>query len=216
MRGSLTPANNTGSNNTVVGAYALSGYTSGTSNTVLGSHAGYNVTTGSANILIGNGAGGTTNVNNKLFIANSGTDNPLIKGDFSTGEVKINSQLRVGGSGDAASATLQVDGNYAISGKTTFTGSQNNYNLGGKSVIHVNGGGSYTLTGIAGGVDGLVVHIYVSTTTDLILADANVGSILGNRIITGDNANLTISQGGGATLIYDGDVNYWRVIGVKN
>lgn len=119
------------------------------------------------------------------------------------------------GIGTTPTAKLEVAGNYAISGKTPMTGSQNNFNLGGKSVLHVSGGGSYTLTGIANGTDGMILHIYVSTSTDLILADNSVLSLAVNRIVTGSNADITISQGGGATLIYDADVDYWRVIGLK-
>jgi trimeric autotransporter adhesin len=233
MRGSTTPANNTGDGNTGIGQNALHDITSGSLNTALGfnalvinkdgsdnvaigTYAGEKITSGNGNVLIGYNSGGTANVSGKLFIANSNTDNPLIKGDFSTNEVKINSQLRVGGTGDAASATLQVDGNYAISGKTSMSSNQNNYNLGGKSVIKVSGGGNYTLTGIAGGVDGMIVHIYVLSSTDLTLTDDSGASSAGNKIVTGNNADLNILQGGGATLIYDGDALYWRVIGVKN
>lgn len=111
-------------------------------------------------------------------------------------------------------AKLEVAGTYAVSGKTTFTGTQHNYNLGGKSVIYVNGGTSL-LTGIAGGSDGMIVHIYVDINTDLTIADQSTSSLAANRIITGHSGDMTILSGGGATLIYDGDVSSWRVIGWK-
>jgi hypothetical protein len=144
-----------------------------------------------------------------------GTSSPLEKlhvvGDgIITGNVGIGTTT--------PSAKLQVAGTYAISGKASMTSSQNNFNLGGKSVLHVSGGGAYTLTGIAGGVEGMIVHIYVSSLTDLTLAEDSGSSLNGNRIVTGSNADILISQGGGATLIYDAAAapsGYWRVIGIK-
>lgn len=129
--------------------------------------------------------------------------------------VTISGNGNVGVGTTSPNAKLEVAGTFAISGKTTMTGNQNNFNLNGKSVIKVSGGSTYTLTGIAGGADGMIVHIMVTSSTDLILAEDSPSSSLGNRIVTGSNANITIGEGGGATLIYDGDTNYWRVIGVK-
>jgi hypothetical protein len=138
--------------------------------------------------------------------------------DFATTDL---TRMSITGTGNVGIGTitpdakLEVAGSFAISGKASMTSNQNNFNLGGKSVIKVSGGGPFTLTGIAGGVDGMIVHIYVTQSTDLIIAEDSGSSSAGNKIETGSNVDITISQGGGATLMYDGDAAYWRVIGFK-
>jgi hypothetical protein len=80
--------NKTGYENTFVGVWA--GYkTTGSSNTFLGYRAGYSNTTGTGNVFIGYRAGENETESNKLYIANSSVDPPLIYGDFSTGYVGI-------------------------------------------------------------------------------------------------------------------------------
>lgn len=206
-----------GEANTSIGHYSGNFITSGSYNVFMGYYAGNGIETGSRNIMIGSfrtnylpGIG----YSNKLEIANSETNESLIKGDFSTGELKINSKLKIGGQSDIPSATLHVEGNYVISGKTTLSSDQHNFNLNGKSVIKVGGvaGINCRLTGIAGGTDGMLVHIYVTQDINFIISNESALSNAGNRIITGTNTQLEITGDGGVTLIYDGDESVWRVI----
>jgi len=85
---------NTGSNNLLLG-YAAGYNNTGSNNLLLGYGAGYN-NTGSGNVFLGYNAGYSESGSNKLYIANSNTSTPLIYGDFSSGQVKINSSLLVG------------------------------------------------------------------------------------------------------------------------
>ncbi len=114
-------------------------------------------------------------------------------------------------------AKLHVSGDYIIENKVNINNTQtwNNLNREGCSIIKASGGGTVTLTGIAGGKDGMIVHIFVTSSTNLILAEDSSSSSSGNRIVTGSLANVTITDGGGATLYYDDDAKYWRVIGLK-
>lgn len=104
-------------------------------------------------------------------------------------------------------------------------------NRNGKSVIRFGGTGNVHLKGIGGGVDGLVIHIYSIRGENPTLGNDKILTIhndspdanLENRILTGEpyvgiggvGENITISNEGGATLIYDGTANRWRVIGVQ-
>ena len=82
--GTFAGADLKGSYNTAVGGQA-GRYKNGTNNVYLGFAAGHSV-----NSVL-------QNENNMLYIGNSVTDNPLIKGDFSTGTLKINVKPQTGG-----------------------------------------------------------------------------------------------------------------------
>jgi len=120
----------TGNNNTGVGSnslYALDG--NNRNNTAIGAFSGFNAK-GNCNVFIGQCAGPatyTTTVNNKLYINNLASDIPLIYGDFSTGQVTINSQLSASifsGSfvGDGSNLT-GVDWDGSRNGDAEITGS---------------------------------------------------------------------------------------------
>lgn len=85
-----------GGENVAIGAQAGLNNITGTRNTFLGMSTGsYN--NGSGNVFIGYGAGFTEEGSNKLIIKNTGlaAETPLIEGDFSTKNVKINDTLTV-------------------------------------------------------------------------------------------------------------------------
>ncbi|MES2590356.1 MAG: hypothetical protein V4608_00640 [Bacteroidota bacterium] len=88
-RRSLT-YNTTGNNNNAYGDSALIFNLTGNNNVAFGSSAGNNNVSGSGNVFLGNHAGYNETGSNKLYIANSSTNPPLIYGNFSTGRVGIN------------------------------------------------------------------------------------------------------------------------------
>jgi hypothetical protein len=75
--------NQTGNENVSFGIYSLAFNISGSSNTAIGSYAGYNGSSGAGNVFIGYQAGYNETGSNKLYIANTQTNPPLIYGDFS-------------------------------------------------------------------------------------------------------------------------------------
>jgi hypothetical protein len=93
--GSGTLANSgTGTYNTAVGLQSLNSAT-GSRNTALGRWSGQ-FNTGSDNVFLGNQAGEDSGAESDvLYIDNSHTTTPLIKGDFSTNKITINEDLEV-------------------------------------------------------------------------------------------------------------------------
>lgn len=92
--------NNGGNENAFFGASAGSKNNTGSNNTYLGFSAGSN-NAGSGNVFIGSNSGPTANqlgsaLSNNLFIDNSTNSTPLIWGDFSANQIKLNGIVGIG------------------------------------------------------------------------------------------------------------------------
>jgi trimeric autotransporter adhesin len=81
--------NTTGHDNTFVGNGAGYSNLGANYNTFIGAEAGHDNTAGLGNVFLGYRAGYYETLSNTLYIANSATTTPLIKGDFSAGTVTI-------------------------------------------------------------------------------------------------------------------------------
>lgn len=95
--GQTTLAFNNGYNNTAVGNRALLMNT-GNENTAIGQGAGQNSDNSSGNVFLGYNAGKEETASNKLYIENSASSTPLIKGDFENDEVEVYGDFDVHGS----------------------------------------------------------------------------------------------------------------------
>jgi hypothetical protein len=82
-----------GEGNTSIGYASLTSNVSGSNNVSIGTSAGQNNISGSGNVFIGYTAGLNETNSDKLYISNTSTSNPLIKGDFASGSVTINNVL---------------------------------------------------------------------------------------------------------------------------
>ena len=108
--------NNNGFDNIYLGATSGANNSSGSRNIFIGRAAGNQLTFGDGNIFIGNQAGSALqgSISNKLYIENSNdTENPLIYGDFSDGQVGINTSYvpvgyRLAVEGDIIAEEIQV------------------------------------------------------------------------------------------------------------
>ncbi|MDR6805369.1 hypothetical protein J2Y45_002322 [Dyadobacter sp. BE34] len=87
--------NTIGEANTFLGANAGLKTTSGSRNTYVGQTAGNNNQIGSGNVAVGYKAGFKELGNNKLYIANSDTIQPLIYGEFDAGKLVLNGKVGV-------------------------------------------------------------------------------------------------------------------------
>jgi hypothetical protein len=85
----------TGSENVFVGIWAGGLNATGNNNTMIGYYAGYTNANQSGNVFIGHNAGRNEAGSNKLYINNDNSASPLIWGDFSTDQVKVNGSLFV-------------------------------------------------------------------------------------------------------------------------
>jgi hypothetical protein len=121
---------NTGSRNTATGYGALSANTTGNNNTSVGSDSGWNNVSGSSNVFLGYRAGYNETGSNKLYIANSNTNPPLIYGDFSTGRLGLGTitpaakldvagQVKIADGTQAAGKVLTSDTSGLASWQTT-------------------------------------------------------------------------------------------------
>jgi len=109
-------AHTSGGYNTTLGYASFFKHETGANNTSIGAYTGYNNLAGSGNVFIGYFAGYNETGNNKLYIENSNTSDPLIGGDFSTNEVTINGSLSIKDGTQAVGKVLSSD----VNGKGTW------------------------------------------------------------------------------------------------
>jgi hypothetical protein len=102
--------NNGGNENAFFGASAGAKNSTGSNNTYLGYSTGSN-NIGSSNVFIGSNVGPSANqlgssLSNTLFIDNSTNNNPLIWGDFSADQMKVNGKVGIGGNSTTGFGTI--------------------------------------------------------------------------------------------------------------
>jgi hypothetical protein len=157
-----------GNNNVAIGHYAGDLVGTGVSNVLIGVNAGRNMANQSGNVFVGGQAGQdcttsgnvflgynagmneTTN-NQRLYIANSNTNSPLIYGEFDTGLVKIHGDFTT--AGDSI-----IIGNQLITGNLTVSGTFPSF-LTEDASNNIYGGTGSVASMIAGAVDNFVVGV---------------------------------------------------------
>ncbi len=109
---------------------------------------------------------------------------------------------------------LDVNGDCSIrtNAYTASSGNNSDIVIPKYSYIRVVGpGGSFTISGIAGGLPGKVVVLHNSTGSNMTITNDDVASTAGNRIYT-QNGNIVTSGTGSVTMIYNATANHWIVI----
>jgi hypothetical protein len=112
---------------------------------------------------------------------------------------------------------LDINGDFAMrqTGYTASSGSNNDISVGATSFIRVTGpGAAFTITGIAGGVDGKVLVIYNATTQNMSITNNDGLSSAANRVYT--LAGTVSTTGTGCiSLIYSATDSRWIVTAVN-
>lgn len=172
-----------------------------------------------------NGTDGTFKVSNgandMIFDSNEidvSGNNQLYLNNNSSGNVSIGTGGgKVGIGTNSPTAKLDIEGDIVVK-KTVnnAVGTFNALNRSGGSSLFMNGAGTVTVNGIAGGVDGMILYLICGNSTTLILAHENASAAAGDRITTQTAANVTISLRGGAVLIYESSTAKWRIVGFAN
>jgi hypothetical protein len=138
-------------------------------------------------------------VSNGFFLRDFNNKNCVIFGDNTTCGAKLTIQK-----------DLILKKTAYLSGTALYT----NFDRQGSSRILVTGTSS-DMTGIANGFEGLLMYISVDQGCTLRIFNDNINSLPQNRIITHSGGTVAITaSGGGATLLYDGVAQRWRIIGI--
>ena len=75
---------------------------------------------------------------------------------------------------------------------------------------------NYTLTGIAGGTNGRHIVLFNVSSSNFKLEDEDTNSLAINRMITLSGGAIATSGQGTAELVYDGTLQRWVIIALRN
>ena len=122
-----------GGSNVSIGAYSLYNGKGMQNNVAIGYYAGHNAS-GDGNVFIGHDAGMNSSGDNQLYIDNSGTNSPLVYGDFSSNALTVNGTLKSTGA-LTGNSTIDISGTAAFGNintgsQSTDQGSSNQNNKG--------------------------------------------------------------------------------------
>ena len=180
---------NTGGNyNTAIGLRSLGTNTTGSANTAIGFKSGYSNLTGSSNVFIGNEAGYNETGSQKLYIANSSSQN-LIQGDFSAGYLSFGraglSNGGIGIYGDLGAQFMDDDASHYVALVAPTSVSSNV---------------TWTLPG-SDGVNGQVLSTNGTGTLSWSTVSSGTGTT--NSSLSLDKGTLTLTDSSGGKVSVD-------------
>lgn len=165
----------------------------------------------------------STNTNSNVFTAQTDIESGTSSNNYWRLEYNGSTRLFVRGDGKVGigtttpTAKLDIEGDIVVKKITNaITGTINALSRNSGSSIFMNGTGTVTLNGIAGGVDGMVLYLICGNSTTLLINHENTNAAAADRITTQTAGQISINQRGGAVLIYEGLSQKWRIIGFAN
>jgi len=142
--------------------------------------------------------------------ATGGTTN--YSGIFEGGNVGVNTV--------APATKLDIAGDLSTrySSYAAVNGANNNIVIGTSSFVRITGPtAAFSITGVAGGVDGKMLTIFNSTAQTITIANEGLTSTAANRITTlSSTGDIVIVGQGGVDLIYSVADSRWLVLGTSS
>jgi hypothetical protein len=193
---SVPTATQTGHTLSLFGARGHNGsYTNAKSKIEMGATENWTSTATGSNMNFFTTPNGTTTPVSRVFIGNAGS--------VGIGTASPSAKLEV--SGDIILGVLTKN---VVAPATNVNGMDRE----GKSVIRFTGTDPILLSGIAGGVDGMILYIYNYDAAPLTIRNDHSSALNENRIWVGNGSDIVFTGRGGAVLVYDGVNLKWRVI----
>jgi len=128
-----------------------------------------------------------------------------------TGNLTVSGNTLLGATG-IGNTDLDVNGDEALRGNniTVANGTNNNVVIGAFSNIRLVGPtAAFTITGVAGGVNGKKLILTNTTAQSMIIANNSSSSLAANRILTSSGSDASISGNSALTFIYDSTISEW-------
>lgn len=123
--------------------------------------------------------------------------------------------MTLDGSLSATSISASKKLSCATSGYTGVNGNNNDISITSNVVMITGPTGPFTITGIAGGSDGDILVLFNTTSQAMTIANQDVNSVAGNRIITTTGAGMATTGVGSVILVYSSTDSRWVVIGFE-
>ena len=103
---------------------------------------------------------------------------------------------------------------YETGAFSAANGNNNDIAINSDVWVHITGPtGVFTITGIAGGVDGRRLYLYNAVAQDMTIANENASSTAANRITTLTGADVTLTGVSVTHFVYDGTDSRWIMTG---
>ncbi|MBS1903401.1 MAG: hypothetical protein JSS75_06850 [Bacteroidetes bacterium] len=123
---------------------------------------------------------------------------------------------KIGVNTNSPATGVDVNGDVSLrqTGFSANNGNNNDISIGGMSFVRISGPtAAFTITGIAGGVDGKMVILFNSTSQTMTVSHQDVASTTAaDRILCKATNNVSVGQYGVVTLIYSTNESRWVVV----